>query len=100
MRLSVTTMIKNPTGFVWWPCEYRPNPRHSDEEVIAEICSILAIDGVVRMVKLETERNEAGGPRRIVGRYPIILSKQLIGAISPLHTPLVEMDAPNDQPAI
>lgn len=76
-------------GFVWWPCEYDVPAGMSEYDAIADLCDALAEDGVINLVKLETERRE-GGVRHIIGRVPIILGKQMVGSITPLHMDLRE----------
>ena len=76
-------------GFVWWPCEYDAPADMTDREVIEEICEVLAEDGVIHLIKLETYMG-SDGVRKITARLPVVLSKAMVGTITPLHTELKE----------
>lgn len=89
MRISVTTLIQGGSGYVWWPCEFDAPDGMSEEDAIAELCEMLAEDGVVHLTKLETERGP-GGVRTIIGRVPIVLGVHMVGSITPLHMEIRE----------
>lgn len=81
---SVTLMIPNKSGLVWWPCCVEYDAALTETEAMDRLHQELVEDGSIRVTKFVTIAG-AAGERIVTEKVPTIIGAAAVATITPIH---------------